>query len=89
MISSFPPSIPLCRVFERTSKKGNTYLTGRLGGARVTILKTDQTDDEGNAIWTILLAEAPHRTDHTKRSAADETAMRRSQEPIDQTPIPF
>ncbi|MBI1650116.1 hypothetical protein [Hyphomicrobium sulfonivorans] len=53
--NSFPPSIPLCRLYERTSKKGNPYLTGRLG------------------------------TDYTKRSAADEMAMRRSQEPIDRT----
>lgn len=25
--TSYPPSVPLCRLYERTSKKGNHYLT--------------------------------------------------------------
>jgi len=55
----YPPSVPLARLYERTSKTGNTYLAGRLGLARVAILKTNTTDDEGNPIWELRLSEAP------------------------------
>lgn len=53
----------------------------------MTVLKTDQTDDEGNAIWTVLIAEAPQRREQP-RVPVDETAMRNSQAPLD-GPVPF
>lgn len=83
---NFPPSIPLCKLYERTSKRGNTYLTGRLGAARVTILKTDQADDDGNSIWSLMLQEAPptqQRSEQAKRAPKAETAMRGSQRPLE------
>jgi hypothetical protein len=44
---------------ERTSKNGNVYLAGRLGAARLTILKSRDTADDGGAIWEVLLQEGP------------------------------
>lgn len=55
----YPPSVPLARLYERTSKTGNTYLAGRIGLARVAILKTNTTDDGGTPIWEVRLSEAP------------------------------
>lgn len=59
MADKYPPSIKVAKLYERTSAKGNSYITGRWGGARVTILKTDQTDDKGNPVWELRLSEAP------------------------------
>ncbi len=46
----YGPSIPLARLYERVSKNGNHYLTGRLGAAKISILKSsDITDDDNDA----------------------------------------
>ena len=39
---SHAPSFPIARLFRKTSANGNDYFTGRLGGARVTLLKSHQ-----------------------------------------------
>jgi hypothetical protein len=49
--AKYGPSIPLCRLYERVSKSGNAYLVGRLGAAKITILKS------AAAIWNVLLQE--------------------------------
>lgn len=56
-----PPSITAGRLSERTSAKGNTYLTGYFGPLRIVALKTDQKDDYGNPIWTLKFSENPPR----------------------------
>jgi hypothetical protein len=81
----YPPSVTIARLYERTSKTGNTYLAGRLGLARVAILKTNQTDDEGNAIWEVRLSETP-QTDKQdarggSRAGGDNQAKRDWQRP--------
>jgi len=53
------PSFPLTRLFRKTSKEGKTYFTGRLGGARIALLKSKETADDGGEIWTLLISEAP------------------------------
>jgi hypothetical protein len=55
--SGYGPSIPLCRLFERVSKNGNYYLTGRLGAAKIAILKSSETTEDGTPIWNVLLQE--------------------------------
>lgn len=55
----FPSSITATKLYERTSAKGNPYLIGRWGSLRVAVLKTQDTDDEGNAIWEMRLSAAP------------------------------
>ena len=41
------PPITACKLYEKTSKAGNIYLTGRLGGLRVLIFKTRELADDG------------------------------------------
>jgi hypothetical protein len=53
-------SILLARLYERVAKRsGNHYLTGRLGAAKITVLKSHDTTDDGVAIWNVVLAEPP------------------------------
>ena len=35
------------------------YFTGRWGGARVSLLKSKDTAEDGGEIWDLMLAEAP------------------------------
>lgn len=56
---SYPPQVRLGRVYEKTSKStGNVYLSGRIGLARVVIVKSRDVADDGTAIWDILLSQA-------------------------------
>lgn len=57
----YGPSIPLTRLYERTSRKGTKYLAGRLGLASVFIFKTDDVSDDGQPIWRVVLQEPPQR----------------------------
>ena len=53
------PPITACKLYEKTSKAGNIYLTGRLGGLRVLIFKTRELADDGvTPIWELKLAQA-------------------------------
>jgi hypothetical protein len=55
----YGPSVPLARLYERVSKSGNHYLTGRLGAAKLTVLKSNETTDDGVPICNVLVQEAP------------------------------
>lgn len=65
--SKYAPSVPLCRLYERTSARGNVYLTGRLGGAKIAILKSSDTTDDGVPIWNVVLSEAPQKAPDGER----------------------
>lgn len=72
-MSDYPPSIPLARLFERISKKGNHYLTGRLGLAKIAIVKTDETTEDGTAIWALLMSEGSSARSDQSKPADDAT----------------
>ena len=72
---SYGPSIPLTRLFERVAKNGNHYLTGRLGAAKIVILKSSETTDDGVPIWNVLLQEGPQR-DTTARADSQRDYQR-------------
>jgi hypothetical protein len=55
----YGPSIPITRLFERVSKSGNHYLTGRLGAAKIAVLKSNEITDDGMPIWNVVLSEPP------------------------------
>jgi hypothetical protein len=55
------PSFTLTRLYRKKSEKGNTYFTGRLGGARVVLLKSKDVSEDGGEIWNLLVSEAPKR----------------------------
>lgn len=57
----FPPSISVTRLYERTSAKGNPYMTGRMGGVKIAVLKTNETDNEGHPIWELKFSPAPSK----------------------------
>jgi hypothetical protein len=80
----FPPSVTACRIYERTSAKGNRYFSGRWGGTRVTLLPTREIDDAGNAIWEMRLAQAPPSQATTPPTPAPATDPKRGY----QAPLP-
>lgn len=91
----FPPSITAAKLYEKTSAKGNSYLTGRLGGMRVAIIKTPDTSDDGSPIWELRFSQAPassnpkptsaeQPSDHPSKSASGGFG---SQAPDDQIPF--
>jgi hypothetical protein len=58
-MSEYPQSFAACRLYRKTSQKGSTYFTGRMGGVRVTLLKSKDTADDGGEIWDLMFAQAP------------------------------
>lgn len=78
-MSDYGPQVKLTRLYERTSKKtGNQYFTGRLGAAKVVMLKSREVTEEGRAIWDVLLQEG---SSEPKRAKAE------AQEPLATAPI--
>ena len=56
-MTDFNPSIRLLVLYEKTSAKGNMYLTGSLGGNKVAVLRTSKTTEDGQAMWNVMLSE--------------------------------
>jgi hypothetical protein len=58
--NDYPPSIRVCRLYQRKSQKtGATFFTGRWGGAKLALVRSKETGDQGEPIWNLLLSEAP------------------------------
>jgi len=55
------PPLVLTRLWERTSAKGNRYLTGRLGAARVLVMENRDRQGDDHPTHLLMLAEAPER----------------------------
>lgn len=66
----FPASITVTKLYERTSAKGNQYMIGRMGGVKIAVLKTPETDDEGHAIWAVKFSPAPSKASASQVAAA-------------------
>jgi hypothetical protein len=77
-MSDYAPSIKAARLFEKTSAKGNMYLVGRWGALKVAIIKTKDTGDNGEPIWSLMLSEAPARTDAPAASTAPADSSEKS-----------
>jgi hypothetical protein len=67
-MTDYGPSIKAARLYEKTSKNGNTYFVGRWGALKVTVLKSKATGDNGESIWDLLLSEAPPKADSSDRA---------------------
>jgi hypothetical protein len=61
-MTTYPQSFPVTRLYRKQSKEGRTYFTGRLGGARLALLKSNETADDGGEIWHLMISEAPQKT---------------------------
>jgi hypothetical protein len=92
MPDQYGQSVTLARLYERTSAKGNTYLTGRLGLAKIAVLKSRETTDDGTQIWNIVIQEAPDsangKRQKPERSPDTEAPIQTSPnpEPTHETP---
>ena len=77
-MSNHAPSFTLTRLFRKKSEKGNTYFIGRLAGARVVLLKSNDTADDGGEIWNLLISEASVRRDTDAAQARREQPAERA-----------
>ena len=68
----------LARLYRKTSQKGTTYYTGRLGGARITLLNSRDTAEDGGEIWDLLASGAPAPKQHQEASANQNAGTIRS-----------
>jgi hypothetical protein len=57
------PRVLLMRLSCRTSAKGNEYLSGYLGAARVIAFKAKEPDKFGNPQWEVFVAEPEPKGD--------------------------
>jgi hypothetical protein len=71
MSNDYGPQVKLARLYERTSKSGNKYFSGRLGLAKIAVLKSRDTTEDGGAIWDVLLTEAPAQNGEPRRAPRD------------------
>lgn len=80
MSSDYGPQIKLTRLYERTSKSGNRYFSGRLGAAKILVFKSRDTTDDGAPIWDVVLNEAKPSEPKVQRAETNSAAPT----PIDQ-----
>ena len=59
----------LFRLFEKQSARGNTYYSGRLGGASVVMFKDDFTEGK-DPCWQVFVQEPPKVQQSGKPAAA-------------------
>lgn len=78
--NTFPPSVNVGRLYERTSSKGNPYLSGFFGSMKIAALKSKDTDAEGNPIWNLMIAAAPSR-DRAGNNAGRKAEAERPRDP--------
>jgi len=64
--NNYPPSFPLTKMYRKKSATGGTYFSGRLGGAKVVLVKSKETAEDGTEIWSLLASEAPQKQQDTR-----------------------
>jgi hypothetical protein len=52
------PLLPACKLWEKTSASGNTYLVGRMGGVRVLVLQNNRPEGDSDATHVLMFTEA-------------------------------
>ena len=60
-MADYGPSIPVCKLWQRTSANGVTYFAGRLGGLRVAVIPVRDRQGDDDATHTLMFSEAPAR----------------------------
>lgn len=69
----FPPALMLTQMRQRVSRKGDAFLEGRLGLAKVLLLQSSKLDEDGNPIWNLCVQELPR--EGTARPAASSPSI--------------
>lgn len=76
-MSNYGPNVKIARLYKKTSAKGNDYFTGRIGMAKVAMMKSRETADDGGEIWEIVLSPGPEsnsrRQTDTRADAMSDT----------------
>ena len=72
-------------------KTGNQYFVGRLGMAKVAVLKSEEVAEDGSPMWDVLLQKAPSeaRRKPEAKEAQSETAPPYSAKRLPDDAIPF
>lgn len=70
MMQEHDDPISVCRLFEKTSKTGNQYFTGRWGNAKVLLFKSREIAEDGSPIWELKLAQAAPYKPKAERAAS-------------------
>jgi hypothetical protein len=78
-MSDFKPSFPAAKMYRKTSAKGTTYFTGRMGGVKLALVKSRDVTDSGEEIWTLMFSEAPA---YQKPAENDGQAKQDTQRPL-------
>ena len=86
-----------CKLWEKTSAKGNRYLIGRMGGVRVLVLENNRRESDGDNTHTLMFAEVPQHDGMRSQATPAEpsTPVRRRPQrngkthQIDDDPVPF
>ena len=67
-MADYGDQVTLARVYEKVSKKsGNTYFVGRIGLAKIALLRSKEMAENGDAIWNIVLSEGQSTDSRTPR----------------------
>ena len=53
------PHIPLATLFERRAHDNRTYLVGRVGNARMLVVRTERRS-KGDQVWELVIAPGPN-----------------------------
>ncbi len=68
--NEYAESFRIARLFKRTSKNGSTYFSGRLGFAKVALVKSKEVGDDGAEIWSLMVSEAQQAREERSIAAA-------------------
>ena len=77
---STEPKVLLCTLWQRTSERGNEYLTGFLGKARIIGFRGEPTAD-GTPTWDIYLQPGREQDEGARPAAGRPPRVRRQQRP--------
>jgi len=62
LINPNVPHVALTQVFERVNRHGRRYLVGRLGGAKLIIVPTNEVS-RGEPVWKVFLGEGQYASE--------------------------
>jgi len=67
----------LTQLFEKTSKSGNRYFSGRLGKCRVVMLLDREPAEDGTPRWSLFLSQADAAPSNAQTSRPRDTSRQR------------
>lgn len=56
-MSNYGPQITVAKLYERQSKRGSTYMLGRMGMVNVVLVQSDEVSDSRQRIWHLKISE--------------------------------